>query len=318
MKKFISVFLLLILISFGLSTATYGDTANPPKITNVIELSKGSPYKPGDVISLKVEHTGGNPGIAGYSAQWSSTCESAVMDDRRSWSEPKPSRGWGVVNEFNGNGVISFTVPNCTPGTYSLNVLTIRDETRLEHSVVNSFKFEVAETIFKPFAQGEITPSALLEDSFDLRSIPKNPRPGEIYQLPKYTMTGIPLYYYAQDEPGSGDNICRVREKFDFVRPGGQIKFGSAGTCALSVVSDTGYPHARYGQPDILANTLVIYDSKRLFSARLQFVVGSISGTKSDTNTKNKTIFINCIKGNATKKVSGNNPKCPKGYKKAS
>ena len=307
--------MVLILITFGLPTATYGDTANPPKITNVIELSKGSPYKPGDVVSLKVEHTGGNPGIAGYNASWSQICATGVIAQRKFWSEPKLSAGWGLVNEFQGNGVISFIVPNCTPGTITLVKLTIRDETRLEHSVNNSFKFEVADTIFKPVAKGEIAPPALLADGFDFRSIPKNPRPGEIHQLPKYTKTGIPLYYYAQDEPGNGDEICRVRDNFDFVRPGGQIKFGSAGTCALNVISDAGGEYARYGQPDILANTLVIYNPKRRYSARLQFVVGTISGTKSDTNTKNKKISITCKKGKKTKKVKAIKPKCPTGYK---
>jgi len=317
MRRSFSTSLVLILILFGLPIPTYGDNANPPKITNVIELSKGSPYKPGDVVSLKVEYTGGYPGISHYGAIWSSICESGVIAQRRGWPEPQLTDPAYFVDEFQNNGVISFTVPNCTPGTYVLSRLTIYDKTRLEDSKNGSFRFEVADTIFKPVAKGEIPPPALLADRVDFRSIPKNPRPGEIYQLPKYTEVGIPLYYYVQDEAGKGDEICRVRDKFDqLVRPGGQIKFGSAGKCEVRAISDTGGWNERYAQPDILANTLVIYDPKRRHSARLEFVVGAISGANSNKNTKDKMISIVCVKGKTTKKVSGTNPKCPKGFKR--
>ena len=48
--------------SIYLPTPTYADNANPPKIVSVDQITTG-PYAVGDLVSFRVNYTGGNPGI---------------------------------------------------------------------------------------------------------------------------------------------------------------------------------------------------------------------------------------------------------------
>lgn len=48
--------------SIYLPTPTYADNANPPKIISVDQITTG-PYRVGDLVSFRVNYTGGNPGI---------------------------------------------------------------------------------------------------------------------------------------------------------------------------------------------------------------------------------------------------------------
>ena len=322
MKRFISVFFILILISFGLSTATYGDNPNPPKITNVIELSKGSPYKPGDVVSYKVEHAGGNPGVASIRTNFDTydkTCESWISVLRpMAFAVINPL----IINEYQGNGVISFVIPNCHPGKYSVEII-ITDLTRLEDKT-QRIPFEIMDVPFKPIPKGEMTPSPLLADKLDLSIIPKSPKVGDVFQLPKHTHAGVPVYYTGKETLEAGetwaDRVCYVYEPYDRVtRPGGVIKFNKSGVCNLGVVSDTGiFP--RFGQPLITSTVSVkqYSNNKQVTSSGLAFNVGSLTGSKSKNDKIEAKTTITCIKGKTNKKVSGTNPKCPKGYKKTS
>ena len=319
MRKNLVITISFLLLTLGIPIQTYADSANPPKITNVIELSKGSPYKPGDVVSYKVEHTGGNPGVASIGTNFDrsdKTCESWISVLRpMAFAVIKPL----IINEYQGNGVISFVIPNCYPGKYWVEII-ITDLTRLEDKT-QRIPFEIIDVPFKPIPKGEMTPSPLLADKLDLSIIPKSPKVGDVFQLPKYTHTGVPVYYTGKETLEAGetlaDRVCYVYEPYDRVtRPGGVIKFNKSGVCNLGVISDTGiFP--RFGQPLITSTVSVkqYSNNKQVTSSGLAFNVGSLTGSKSKIDKVEAKTTITCIKGKTTKKVFGTNPKCPKGYK---
>ena len=51
-----------LLIAGFLGTPAKADNANPPKIIDLNQLTKG-PYRPGDLVTFKIIYTGGNPGL---------------------------------------------------------------------------------------------------------------------------------------------------------------------------------------------------------------------------------------------------------------
>jgi len=84
-------------------------------------------------------------------------------------------------------------------------------------------------------------------------------------------------------------------------------------------------PYASYDQQS--NSNILVTDSKALCESaqrNLDFLNSEIAKALKrsqpipSTSVSPKALTITCIKGKTTKKVSGTNPKCPKGYKKAS
>ena len=130
--------------------------------------------------------------------------------------------------------------------------------------------------------------------------IPKNPKIGDMFELPKYSSVAAPIYYRVS---GDSSSICKVISEYEYpLLPGGQLQILSNGLCKVAIQSDLG-SRASYSQPEIIS--LAPREGSLL---SLQVGVEKISSSK-------KT--ITCVKGKLTKKVTGTTPKCPKGYKKA-
>ena len=70
-KRYFIILLCAALIPISLSTKSFADNANPPKIISVEQITKG-PYKIGDIVSFKINYTGGNPGINSIAVRASS------------------------------------------------------------------------------------------------------------------------------------------------------------------------------------------------------------------------------------------------------
>ena len=147
-------------------------------------------------------------------------------------------------------------------------------------------------------------PASLMTHTLDLQMIQKNPKIGDLFDLPKYSSVNAPIYYSVKQESSS---ICKVMRDYEVpVLPGGQLQILNNGLCKLSMIADLG-SRASYSKPQIIS---LVPSEEVDTSSILNFQVGiekSSSGKKT----------INCIKGKLTKKVTGTNPKCPAGYKKA-
>jgi hypothetical protein len=298
--RFYKVKIILIaafLVAGFLGTPAKADNANPPKILDLIQVTQG-PYKPGDLVTYKIVFSGGNPGLKYGDISF-------TRMDRYYFQEPNG------VNDIQGNGLISFSLPIIDPGTYGPMTARIRDKTDLESVWMNAsspyigpLSFIVSDYIFKPIKGGEIIPSSLLTHTLDLQMIPKNPKTGGLFDLPKYSSVAAPIYYSVS---GDSSSICKMIRDYEYpILPGGQLQILNNGLCKLSVSADVGR-RASYSQPEIIS----LVQSVKSDSAQiLSFQVG-IKKITSSIKT------LTCVKGKLTKKVTGTTPKCPAGYKKA-
>jgi hypothetical protein len=294
--RFYKVKIILIsafLVAGFLGAPAKADNANPPKILDLVQVTQG-PYKPGDLVTYKIVFSGGNPGLKSGDISF-------TRMDRYYFQEPNG------VNDIQGNGLISFSLPTINPGTYGPLTASIQDKTDLRSVWMNAsspyvgpLSFIVSDYIFKPIKVGEIIPSSLLTHTLDLQMIPKNPKIGNKFELPKYSSVNVPIYYRVS---GDSSSICKVISEYEYpLLPGGQLQILSNGLCKVAIQSDLG-SRASYSQPEIIS--LAPREGSLL---SLQVGVEKISSSK-------KT--IKCIKGKLIKKVTGTSPKCPTGYKLA-
>ena len=87
---------------------------------------------------------------------------------------------------------------------------------------------------------------------------------------------------------------------------GWQLAHGS--NCKYAVVNSRDWNYYSTRTNDInFPKTIIVYQ---------ELFIKSV--TSESSNLSDSVKIITCIKGKSTKKVSGTNPKCPKGYKKAS
>ena len=289
---------IVLLISFLVvgffGTPAKADNANPPKILDLIQVTQG-PYKPGDLVTYKIVFSGGNPGLK------SGEISIHTVGDYY-FKESLP------INDIFGNGLISFSLPTIAPGAYGPIRARIQDKTDLRSKYwqapispsVGPLSFVVSDYIFKPIKLGEVIPANLLTHTLDLQLIPKNPKIGDVFELPKYSSVNAPIYYRVS---GDSSSICKVTSEYEYpLLPGGKLQVINNGLCKLSVGADVG-ARASYSQPEIIS-----------FAPREGSLLSLQVGIEKSSSGK-KT--INCIKGKLTKKVTGTNPKCPTGYKKA-
>ena len=282
-----------VLVVGVLGTPVKADNANPPKILDLVQVTQG-PYKPGDLVTYKIIFSGGDPGLKSGDISFPNVGDYDFRESR-------------PVNDIFGNGLISFALPAIDPGAYGPIRARIQDKTELNSKLwyaptlpsVGPLSFTVSDYIFKPIKKGEIIPSSLLTHTLDLQMIPKNPKIGDIFELPNYSSVNSPIYYRVS---GDSSSICKVLRKYEYPDlPGGQLQILDNGLCKLSVFADVGR-RASYSQPQIIS----LAPSEGLLLS-LQVGVEKISSNK-------KT--ITCIKGKLTKKVTGTSTKCPTGYKK--
>jgi hypothetical protein len=217
-----------------LGTPAKADNANPPKIIELVQVTKG-PYKPGDLVIYKVVYTGGNPGLSRVRISFLGGC---VHDF--DWNEND-----GVTEKY-GNGILSSPVPTCPPGVHNPAYIYISDKTGLSNiqyganssRTLNPQSLEISEYIYKPVALGEISPTVLQSHKLDILAIPSNPKIADAFVLPAVTSVGMPVYYNV----GGDTNICTInQERFGTqVMPGGTLKIAGFGKCQLSISADNG------------------------------------------------------------------------------
>ena len=289
-----TVVIATLLVAGFLGTPANADNANPPKILDLIQVTQG-PYKPGDLVTYKIIFSGGDPGLKSGDISFPNVGDYDFRESR-------------PVNDIFGNGLISFALPAIQPGAYGPIRARIQDKTDLNSKFwyapsllsVGPLSFIVSDYIFKPIKKGEIIPSNLLTHTLDLQMIPKNPKIGDMFELPKYSSVAAPIYYSVS---GDSSSVCKMIRDYEYpILPGGQLQILNNGLCKLAVSADVG-GRASYSQPEIISLA-----SRQGSLLSLQVGVEKISSIK-------KT--ITCVKSKLTKKVTGTSPKCPTGYKKA-
>ena len=250
--KIISITTILVLGIFV--SPSYADNTNPPKFVSVEQVTKG-PYSIGDVVTYKVNYTGGNPGIRRINIYGAGSKESCVTSQPILFSSENSmgaavSAGltWDTDRNFKSfypePFLISGVVMPCPRGNYPIKYLSIVDSTglgdALEDKVVQGSSPLAALIIeVKPFdfitPIGEIKPIKI-KDSVSLKSIPKTPKSKTSFDLPRLTQNGIPVSYFANGSCSIahktiiGGDLSSNKEG-DL---GGTITFNKAGPCNLT------------------------------------------------------------------------------------
>lgn len=296
--------LIIVFLSSVFFTPAMADNANPPKIIELVQVTKG-PYKPGDLVTFKVVYTGGNPGLDNLIIIFANGCDNKFS---LRWYE---SEG---VTDKHGNGVVSSAIPACPPGFIYPTYVQIRDKTQLEDSKglerSANLGIEISDYIYKPIPRGEIAPDVLQTHTLDLTMIPSNPKIGDSYLLPAVTSVGMPVYYSGGDK----SSPCSItREKFGpHGLPGGILKIDRNGNCSFNVQVHNGkeiLQRPTFASPIISTKgTLNLFDST--FASLLYEIKTEVKAVAT------KKITIVCVKGKSVKKLTAVNPKCPTGYKR--
>ena len=256
-KRYFIILLCAALIPISLSTKSFADNANPPKIILVEQITKG-PYKIGDIVSFKINYTGGNPGINSIAVRASSN-GACLTQSSNSFALPQLreilnlatinwTKGQSIETDFSNNMVVSGFVVPC-PGGGFIPSVRIDDETGLFHEVgyltevdLSNLKFTtIASDLITPV--GEIKPSKI-RDSVSIRNIPKNPRAGSKYELPRLSGGGVPIGWQARGN-------CLIENKTFIGDLGGTLKFTKPGRCELG---PTAMANDKFSFPKFSAN----------------------------------------------------------------
>jgi hypothetical protein len=247
------------IFSIYLPTPTYADNANPPKIISVDQITTG-PYAVGDVVSFRVNYTGGNPGIKLISIRVGGSNNTCIIQSANLFTSPamtsiysitdlKWEKGKSIESSFSNNKVVSGFVVPCKDSQRLPGSVSIVDETDLSHEIggfmeprIPSLDFEVLPTDWiTPI--GEIKPTKV-NDSASIKSIPKTPKVGSKYELPRITKGGVPIYWKVNGN-------CIIEYKTFLGDIGGTLKFNKSGRCELL---PTVMPTDKFKEPKYLAN----------------------------------------------------------------
>lgn len=262
MKRNSSIFFSLLLVSFGLPSATYADNTNPPKIISIEQVSSG-PYSIGDVVTFRINYSGGNPGLKKAVIEVSSNkkyCLANIYDhalyerfvnqSEISWFKAPNSKSTNL-NILEISGVV---LPcSVTPERRSVQ---ITDETGLIDGL-NGEKNSVFEIIIKEDIPTLLTPigetkATKLNDELSIMNLPAKSKQGKSFNLPRLTKNGVPVYYLAENSRDSRIKSCYVAHAFagDI---GGILHLTKAGDCRLTImpmITD------KFKSPKILFNKL--------------------------------------------------------------
>ena len=242
MQKMIYIALSLLLINLNTFDKANADNANPPKIVSVEQVTKG-PYSVGDIVTFKVNYTGGNPGIKsieifGAGSKTNCISQSAnllglpALDGVLSVSPLRWIKNESLTNTYSSDMYLSGFVVPCQ-GAFGIKRVEIIDETGLSDIIgigtlsnisINELMIETNPTdLFTPI--GEIKPKKI-EDKVSLKNIPKNPKVGLKIDLPRLTQGGAPIHWKA-------NLSCSIEYKTFLTDLGGVLKFNKLGNCEL-------------------------------------------------------------------------------------
>jgi len=226
--------------SIYLPTPTYADNANPPKIISVDQITTG-PYRVGDLVSFRVNYSGGNPGIKLISIRGAGSNNSCVIQSANLFALPDLAnviaisgmnweKGKSIESSFSNNKVVSGFVVPCNGSQRYLRSVTITDETDLNDEIggigqsLPTLDIEVAPTDWVT-PVGEIKPIKI-DDSVSIKNIPKTPKVSSKYELPRITKGGVPISWRVNGN-------CSIEHKTFLGDIGGTLKFSKSGRCEL-------------------------------------------------------------------------------------
>ena len=241
MRRHLIIFVCLIFYFIGLPSATYADSANPPKIQKVTQITKG-PYSPGDMIQFSIEVSGGNPGLT--TIRISSDCFNTAW-----FSDPKDSYQIGSQGDFDPSYIneklITGRIGGCRSKTYTASI-TVVDKTLLSDGLSfrsNDLNFEIKNR-FLP-AVGEIQPDPdfmKLQSQDDVSWAPyvnegkertrvnniEVSKVSELLILPGFSKLGQPIDWWVQQEINTN---CQIIRRFE--GDVGNLKFLGIGKCIV-------------------------------------------------------------------------------------
>lgn len=261
MRKTIIFCLVAIFPITQIETAT-GDTANPPVITSVTQLSSG-PYKPGDVLTVRVDYTGGNPGLSSITVAARNLFPASID---MNWSATKLNNGileytaFGLKQRIRpsnkyGNGIVSRVLSGCNSDNYIYRA-QITDLTRLGDEKItwkeqNIFKlpgnldYKIVSDFCIPV--GQVLPPKT-PDEIDLTNLGSSlefmSNKQTSYVLPRTSKYGQPIIW-------SADGACMVEVDFP-EDAGGNLITEKTGDCRLSAYMET--PTDKYESPKIISS----------------------------------------------------------------
>jgi hypothetical protein len=258
MRKIAILCLLSLIPVTQIDTAT-GDTANPPVIASVTQLSSG-PYKPGDVLTVRVNYTGGNPGLSSITVEARNLFPASTSIK---WSTDRLNNGilgytaFGLKQRIRpsnkyGNGVVSRVLSGCSSDAYIFSA-QITDLTRLSDykitwreqkvfQLLGNLDYKIVSDFCIPV--GQVLPPRIPDD-IDLANLGSNleysSKKQFSYLLPRTSKYGQPILW-------SADGACMV--EVDFPEDvGGTLVTEKTGDCRLSAYMET--PTDKYESPKI-------------------------------------------------------------------
>ena len=338
---------ILVILAFSNLSIAEADTANPPKIGSVVQITSG-PYKPGDVIVFDVNITGGNPAIKFVSVN------GECLSSYNRWGNSK-YLNWKFT-DFNPNyyavNRISATIQaNCVSGLHSLTSIEVIDATDLSASafggafggISGAFKYEVING--QLIAPGSIRPEPK-SDSVDLSMIPTTIEfSGSTLsiKLPRLSLGGNNLGWTGNPASDAA-TICRIRREFPGDN-GYSLEITGPGNCNLQVGTSATHLYSatfkelstkiidkaaadkaaadkaaadKAAADKAAADKAAAAEAADRARAAAQDAADKAAADEAKVKAeaaKNKRTTITCIKGKLTKKVTAVKPKCPTGYK---
>ncbi len=245
MKKFLCGAIFVSLLSFLLPSTSVADNANPPKIISVEQVSIG-PYSIGDVVTFRINYSGGNPGLKEATIEVASSknyCLSNIYDHAVYESYVRQSEiSWykgSNAKSINPNVLeISGVVLPCSTAPQRRSI-QIMDETGLRDGLNGEknpvFEISIKEDIPALLTPvGEIKPKKL-NDELSIMNLPAKTKIGKSFKLPRLTKNGVPVYYLAENNQDSRIKSCFVTQTF-MGDIGGVLQISKAGNCRLTIM----------------------------------------------------------------------------------
>ena len=245
MKKILSGVIVVSFHFLAMPSTSVADNANPPKIISVEQVSSG-PYSIGDVVTFRINYSGGNPGLNRAKIEVGSStnfCLSNIYDHALYGSYVNQSEiAWYKTSKTkpsNANFLdISGVVLPCILASQRRSA-QITDETGLSDGIGGE-KNSVFDIVTKDNIPQLLTPVGEIKpikvnDELSLVSLPASVKIGKSFKLPRLTKNGIPVYYLAENNQDSRIKSCYVAQAFpgDI---GGILHLSKPGNCRLTVM----------------------------------------------------------------------------------
>lgn len=271
-KSFLFSWILFTLLTCVHAQA-YANDRNSIEILSLEQVTTG-PYSVGDLVTFKVGYRDSTKiGANLIVLKGAGAKNICLSQDAQAFTSPQiwnreidppidhPIHGitWQSVQGFDTYGrefelISGFVVPckiDNESGLKSLSVLNYKNvrgfisssQNENHNAMLNGLKIEVKQTDLL-FQANELT-TLKKSDKISLLNIPKNPKVGKSYALPRLTQNGVPVFWFA-DALGS----CSVSYNTFLGDIGGNLNIAKPGKC---FVYSATMPNGVYNSPIFLA-----------------------------------------------------------------